>query len=130
VTCPDLRRANATTRVAEGVDLKTARTRLTVLTRLGHSDPHLTLAVCGQVTTEGDRRTADQVAARLMPAASTLAMPPAGAHTGCAHRCATEPDPATAGAGHKICDLRASSREGGIRTRGLSGPNAARDEQP
>ena len=35
----DLRRANATGLVAEGVDVKTAQSRL------GHSDPRLTLAI-------------------------------------------------------------------------------------
>jgi hypothetical protein len=44
----DLRRANATAMVRQNVDLKTAQTRL------GHSDPRLTLAVYAQATTEGD----------------------------------------------------------------------------
>lgn len=44
-----LRRANATALVAEGVDLKTAQTRL------GYSDPRLTLAVYALATTEADR---------------------------------------------------------------------------
>jgi integrase len=57
----DLRRVNATTLVAEGVDLKTAQARL------GHSDPRLTLAIYAQATTEGDRAAAERVAARLRP---------------------------------------------------------------
>jgi integrase len=46
--------------VAEGVDVKTAKTRL------GHSDPRLTLNVYAQATTEGDRQAADRLTARLM----------------------------------------------------------------
>jgi hypothetical protein len=56
----DLRRANATGLVAEGVDVKTAQSRL------GHSDPRLTLAVYAQKTTEGDRQAADLLASRFM----------------------------------------------------------------
>jgi integrase len=96
VTFHDLRRANATTSFAEGVDLKTAQTRL------GHSDPRLTLAVYAQATTEGDRRAADQVAARLMPAVGTVAPPPVNASNGCAMDCF----PPRASAGHTACDLR------------------------
>jgi integrase len=58
----DLRRANATGLVAEGVDLKTAQTRL------GHSDPRLTLAVYAQATTEADRAAADRLATRFLRA--------------------------------------------------------------
>ncbi|MDQ6617396.1 MAG: site-specific integrase [Actinomycetota bacterium] len=57
----DLRRANATGMVADGVDLKTAQTRL------GHSDPRLTLAVYAQATAAGDRAAAEGLAARYMP---------------------------------------------------------------
>lgn len=60
LTFHDLRRANATAMVAEGVDIKTAQTRL------GHSDPRLTLAVYAQATSEGDRRAADQLGEKLM----------------------------------------------------------------
>jgi integrase len=56
----DLRRANATGLVAEGVDIKTAQERL------GHSDPRLTLAVYAQATTEADRRAADALGDRFM----------------------------------------------------------------
>jgi integrase len=57
----DLRLANATGMVADGVDLKTAQTRL------GHSDPRLTLAVYAQSTPAGDRNAADGLAARYLP---------------------------------------------------------------
>jgi len=49
----DLRRANATGLIHEGVDLKTAQTRL------GHTDPRLTLAIYAQATIEADRAAAD-----------------------------------------------------------------------
>jgi integrase len=48
----DLRRANASTLVAAGVDVKTAQTRL------GHSDPRLTLAIYAQAVPEADRAAA------------------------------------------------------------------------
>jgi hypothetical protein len=44
----------------EGVDIKTAQSRL------GHSDPRLTLAVYAQATTEADRAAADRLGARFM----------------------------------------------------------------
>ena len=56
----DLRRCNATALIAGGVDLKTAQTRL------GHSDPRLTLAIYAQATSEADRTAADGLGARLM----------------------------------------------------------------
>jgi integrase len=55
----DLRRANATGMVADNVDLKTAQTRL------GHSDPRLTLALYAQATSPGDRAAADALAERF-----------------------------------------------------------------
>jgi integrase len=58
----DLRRANATGLVASGVDLKTAQTRL------GHSDPRLTLAVYAQATTKADEAAADALGAWFAPA--------------------------------------------------------------
>jgi len=61
LTFHDLRRAAATGLIAEGVDLKTAQTRL------GHADPRLTLAVYAQATTEADRVAADRLGARFMP---------------------------------------------------------------
>ncbi|MHB8669162.1 MAG: tyrosine-type recombinase/integrase [Acidimicrobiales bacterium] len=57
----DLRRVNATVLVAGGVNLKTAQTRL------GHSDPRLTLAVYAQATGERDRSAANLLGDRLMP---------------------------------------------------------------
>jgi integrase len=62
----DLRRANATALVADGVDLKTAQARL------GHSDPRLTLAVYAQATSEADRAAADKLGARFLPARSAV----------------------------------------------------------
>lgn len=56
----DLRRCNATALVAGGVDLKTAQTRL------GHSDPRLTLALYAQATEDADRRAGDTLGAALM----------------------------------------------------------------
>lgn len=56
----DLRHANATGLVADGVDVKTAQTRL------GHSDPRLTLAIYAQAVTEADRAAADKLAKRFM----------------------------------------------------------------
>jgi hypothetical protein len=60
----DPRRLNATAMVLDGTDLKTAQTRL------GHSDPRLTLAVYAQATTEGDRLASDRLGARFFPAAA------------------------------------------------------------
>ncbi len=57
----DLRRANATALVAEGVDIKTAQTRL------GHSNPRLTLAIYAQATSEGDRAAAERLGAYFEP---------------------------------------------------------------
>lgn len=54
----DLRRANATAMVRDNVDVKTAQTRL------GHSDPRLTLAIYAQATPEGDQEAADKLRAR------------------------------------------------------------------
>jgi len=48
----DLRRANATTLVAEGIDVKTAQTRL------GHADPRTTLAIYARAVPESDRAAA------------------------------------------------------------------------
>ena len=50
LTFHDLRRANATALVLDNIDLKTAQTRL------GHSDPRLTLAVYAQASTAADPR--------------------------------------------------------------------------
>jgi integrase len=53
------RRLNATILVAEGVNLRTAQSRL------GHSDPRLTLAVYAQATDDSDRAAADLIGARF-----------------------------------------------------------------
>ena len=57
----DLRRTNASVLVSSGVDIKTAQTRL------GHSDPRLTLSIYAQATTRADRDAAGRLAAELMP---------------------------------------------------------------
>jgi integrase len=57
----DLRRANATGLVVEGIDLKTAQTRL------GHTDPSLTLGIYAQATTEADRQAAERLGERFLP---------------------------------------------------------------
>ena len=59
LTFHDLRRANASGLVLAGVDLKTAQTRL------GHSDPRLTLGVYAQATSEADRAAADALEDRF-----------------------------------------------------------------
>jgi integrase len=64
LTFHDLRRANATALVLDGVDLKTAQTRL------GHSDPRLTLAVYAQATTAADRAAADRLGERFFGSAA------------------------------------------------------------
>ena len=55
----DLRRANATALVLDGVDLKTAQTHL------GHSDPRLTVAVYAQATTEPGKGAAERIGLRF-----------------------------------------------------------------
>jgi integrase len=94
LTFHDLRRANATTMVLEGVDLKTAQTRL------GHSDPRLTLAVYAQATTEGDRRAAD-----VLGAAFSRRPRPARGLAAASDK---------AGAAEMASDLRSRGRDGGI----------------
>jgi integrase len=58
-TFHDLRRTNATALVADGVDLKTAQTRL------GHTDARLTLGLYAQATTDGDRAAAETLGRRF-----------------------------------------------------------------
>jgi integrase len=60
LTFHDLRRANATAMVLDGVDVRTAQARL------GHSDPRLTLGVYAQATSEGDRAAAKRLGARFL----------------------------------------------------------------
>jgi len=57
----DLRRAAATALVVERMDMKTAQTRL------GHSDPRLTLGLYAQASSEADRDAAERVGARFVP---------------------------------------------------------------
>jgi integrase len=59
LTFHDLRRANATALVHAGIDLKTAQTRL------GHSDPRLTLGVYAQATTAQDIGAAEALGAQI-----------------------------------------------------------------
>jgi integrase len=59
LTFRGLRRANGSGLVLAGVDLKTAQTRL------GHSDPRLTLDVYAQATSEADRAAADALEDRF-----------------------------------------------------------------
>jgi integrase len=61
LTFHDLRRANATAMVAEGIDLKTAQTRF------GHSDVRLTIGLYAQATAAADQAAASALGARLMP---------------------------------------------------------------
>lgn len=60
LTFHDLRRACASGMVADRVDMKTAQTRL------GHSDPRLTLAVYAQAMSDSDRSAADRLGDRFM----------------------------------------------------------------
>jgi integrase len=61
LTFHDLRRANATVLVAEGVDIKMAQARL------GHSDVRLTIGLYAQATSEGDRAASDALDRRFFP---------------------------------------------------------------
>jgi integrase len=60
LTFHDLRRACASGMVADRVDMKTAQTRL------GHSDPRLTLAVYAQAMSDSDRSAAERLGDRFM----------------------------------------------------------------
>jgi Site-specific recombinase XerD len=66
LTFHDLRRANATGLMAEGVDVKTAQTRL------GHSDARTTLQVYAQATSAGDRAAADAQGSRFLGSVSEV----------------------------------------------------------
>ena len=105
----DLRRTSTTALVVEGVDIRTAQGRL------GHSDPRLTLAIYAQVVPEADRQAADRLAARFLPTGEAGAM--------------DVPSTTASDEGQRpgnVVDLPLRGREGGIRTRDLSVPNAAR----
>ncbi len=55
----DLRRLNATTLVVEGIDVKTAQTRL------GHADPRVTLSIYASAPASVDRAAAEVVGERF-----------------------------------------------------------------
>ena len=69
----DLRRANATGMVAEGVDVKTAQRRL------GHADVRMTLDVYAEALETSDRRASEALAARFLRP-SPDSTPPNGPH--------------------------------------------------
>jgi integrase len=56
----DLRRANATVMISEGVDVKTAQQRL------GHSDVRMTLGLYARVIESADRNASDVLASRFL----------------------------------------------------------------
>ena len=61
----DLRRANATVMIAEGVDVKTAQQRL------GHSDVRMTLGLYARVMDQADRDASEALAARFLGSSAT-----------------------------------------------------------
>jgi integrase len=69
----DLRRANATGMVAEGVDVKVAQRRL------GHADVRMTLDIYAEALETSERRAAEALAARFLPP-SADSTPPNGPH--------------------------------------------------
>jgi integrase len=70
----ELRRANATALVAEGVDVKTAQAKL------GHSNPRLTLAIYAQSTEAADKAAADVLGAIFLGARDERGMTRLAAH--------------------------------------------------
>jgi len=110
----DLRRTNATALVQEGVDLKTAQERL------GHSDPRLTIGLYAQVTKAGERVAADRLGNRFRPGQSARVRPVRAMD---ARSHGTE---RIRGLRKDTTNRKNLGREGGIRTRDLSVPNAAR----
>ncbi|HVA73117.1 MAG TPA: site-specific integrase [Acidimicrobiales bacterium] len=65
----DLRSMAATALVAQGVDIKTAQTRL------GHSSPQVTLGIYARATVEADRLAAEKVGAFFGPSRTDRARP-------------------------------------------------------
>ena len=122
LTFHDLRRANATAMVSAGIDLKTAQTRL------GHSDPRLTLAVYAQATSAADRDAADRVGELLMkhPEVAPALTENDSDETDCAMNVRWNRRRSRRIEPRGPVTSTFSGREGGIRTRGLSVPNAAR----
>jgi hypothetical protein len=110
----DLRRTNATALVQEGVDVKTAQVRL------GHSDPRLTIGLYAQVTTAAERDAAGRLGERFRPGQSREVRQSRGMDAG--SRRSHENRGTQKGAPNR----ENFGREGGIRTRDLSVPNAAR----
>jgi integrase len=114
----DLRRTAATALVQEHIDMKTAQVRL------GHADPRTTLGLYAQATSQADRSAAHRLGERFRPPdeepAAIATTNPRGMDAG-----------STAGhtprsRGKHPVTRGDAGREGGIRTRGLSVPNAAR----
>ncbi len=106
----DLRRTAATALVQEGVDLKTAQTRL------GHADPRTTIGLYAQATGLADRAAAERLGERFRPPGPAATRAARGTHPQ-----ATGTDGPSTTSGQHF-----RGREGGIRTPGLSVPNAAR----
>ncbi len=69
LTFHDLKHTAATLLVEEGVDIKTAQTRL------GHADPSTTLRIYAQATAQADREAAERVGERLRPGRSAIEDP-------------------------------------------------------
>jgi integrase len=118
----DLRRTNATAMVQGGVDIKTAQHRL------GHSDPRLTIGVYAQATDAADHNAAGVVSRHFRPPAFAEVRPDSSDAR--AFRGFSTTNSAAIGrilGSQTRCELDfLSGREGGIRTRDLSVPNAAR----
>ncbi len=69
LTFHDLKHTAATLLVEEGVDIKTAQTRL------GHADPSTTLRIYAQATAKADREAAQRIGERLRPAGGAAERP-------------------------------------------------------
>ena len=108
----DLRRTNATALVQAGVDVKTAQERL------GHSDPRLTIGLYAQVTNAGERDAAKRLGDRFRPGQSTRVRRSRGMDAGW-HK-----EQKIQGTSKGALNRKKIGREGGIRTRDLSVPNA------
>ena len=129
----DLRRTAATALVQEHVDVKTAQVRL------GHADPRTTLGLYAQATTQADVSAAEQLETRFRPPTPPVPDPSARPESQPAQTAATQDVPSSRGINAGRAPRRSpwsrrqrsvtrddAGREGGIRTRGLSVPNAAR----
>lgn len=76
----DLRRANATGMVAEGVDVKVAQRRL------GHADVRMTLDIYAEALETSERRASEALATRFLPPSGD-STPPNGLHRTQADEC-------------------------------------------